>query len=68
MKCFVSFDKKKFLPYSSSQDFEFERPVETTALFSLIGAGCIVTNQWYTTVQENVQLVNSVLAGTILFR
>jgi len=51
---------------SSSQDFEFERPVETAALFSLIGAGCIVTNQWYTTVQENVQLMNTLLGGKLM--
>ena len=49
--------------YYSSQDMRFEGPVETAALLSLIGAGCILGNQWYTSVQENLKLVTRLLKG-----
>lgn len=34
-------------------------------LFSLTGVGCIVANQWYTSVERNLEQINSLIKGEV---
>lgn len=46
---------------SSSEQFALEKPLETALLMSLGGVGCIVLNQWQTSLQQNTQNMAKVL-------
>jgi len=35
----------------SEQDLHTEQPLQAAALLSLVGMGCLIGCQWYTTVQ-----------------
>ena len=47
----------------SENDFYFEGPLQTAALLSMTGVGCIVGNQWYTSISDNLKLTTSLIKG-----
>ena len=54
----VSFRRKsKIDNMKSSTDLALERPLETVALWTLAGAGSVITNQWASSFQANARLV-----------
>lgn len=42
-----------------------EQPLQEAALFSLCGVGTIITNHWATKPEENLQLLEKMLRGTL---
>jgi hypothetical protein len=44
-------------------DRQLEGPLETAALWSLAGAGCVLLNQWATSFHANRLLLDELLAG-----
>ena len=50
------------IPYSAAE-LELESPLQTAMLFSLVGTGSFVANQWHTTVQTNVEKMNAMIKG-----
>ncbi|KAM8739310.1 cilia- and flagella-associated protein 46 isoform 1-T1 [Acanthopagrus schlegelii] len=47
--------------HKSAEQFALEKPLETALLMSLGGVGCIVLNQWQTSLQQNTQNMAKVL-------
>ena len=47
----------------SGVELELEAPLQTAMLFSLVGAGCFVANQWHATVKTNVERMNAMIKG-----
>ncbi|XP_073337460.1 cilia- and flagella-associated protein 46 isoform X1 [Pagrus major] len=47
--------------HKSARQFALEKPLETALLMSLGGVGCIVLNQWQTSLQQNTQNMAKVL-------
>lgn len=48
---------------SSAGHLALEKPLETALLLSLGGVGCIVLNQWHSSLQKNTHNMDNVLDG-----
>ncbi|CAG6017918.1 unnamed protein product [Menidia menidia] len=49
----------------SGRDLTLEKPLETALLLSLGGVGCILLNQWHSSLQQNALHVATVLHGIL---
>ncbi|CAB1430488.1 unnamed protein product [Pleuronectes platessa] len=47
--------------HRSGGDFALEKPLETALLLSLCGVGCVVLNQWHSSLQHNTHNMATVL-------
>ena len=54
---------KLFNKKLSSDDLQYEQPLNASILFSLAGIKCIVSNQWSTTLTENSNKFHSIFNG-----
>ncbi|NXK66714.1 CFA46 protein, partial [Sylvietta virens] len=44
-----------------------ERPTETAMLLSLTGVGCVIATQWYTSLEENAERLESLFENLLSF-
>ncbi|NXW68805.1 CFA46 protein, partial [Hirundo rustica] len=44
-----------------------ERPTETAMLLSLTGVGCIIATQWYTSLEENAERLETLFENLLSF-
>ena len=49
----------------SAMELRLEAPLQTVMLLSLVGANCVVGNQWYTMVQVNLDKMSTMIKGKI---
>ena len=50
-------------PAHSSEELALEQPLEAAILLSLVGAGCVLTNQWRASSAANVGRMTATLKG-----
>ena len=48
----------------SAVELWLESPLQTVMLLSLVGANCVVGNQWHTTVHTNLDRMTATIQGT----
>ncbi|NXA94124.1 CFA46 protein, partial [Melanocharis versteri] len=53
--------------HKSCRRIALERPTETAMLLSLTGAGSVIATQWYTTLQENAERLETLLENLLSF-
>ncbi|NXQ48083.1 CFA46 protein, partial [Catharus fuscescens] len=53
--------------HKSCARIALERPAETAMLLSLTGAGSVVTMQWYTSLEENAERLETLLENLLSF-
>ncbi|XP_069001354.1 cilia- and flagella-associated protein 46 [Embiotoca jacksoni] len=53
--------QSNFHTHKSAGQFALERPLETALLLSMCGVGCVVLNQWNSSLQQNTHNVATVL-------
>lgn len=41
----------------------YEQPLQTAMLLSMTGVGSLLANQWYTSVEANLERTNTVIKG-----
>jgi len=51
----------------SAMELRLEAPLQTVMLLSLVGANCVVGNQWYTMVHVNLDKMSTMIKGKIQF-
>ena len=44
-------------------ELRLESPLQTAMLLSLVGANCVVGNQWHTTVHTNLDKLTTMIQG-----
>ena len=44
-------------------ELRLESPLQTAMLLSLVGANCVVGNQWHTTVHTNLDKLTEIIQG-----
>ena len=49
----------------SEQDLHTEQPLQAAALLSLVGAGCLIGCQWYTSVQISSDIMCKYISGKL---
>uniref|UniRef100_A0A8C9XZ53 Uncharacterized protein n=1 Tax=Sander lucioperca TaxID=283035 RepID=A0A8C9XZ53_SANLU len=54
--------------HKSAGQFDLEKPLETALLFSMGGVGCIVLNQWHSSLQQNTHIMANVLDNILRVR
>ncbi|XP_047198342.1 cilia- and flagella-associated protein 46 [Hippoglossus stenolepis] len=54
--------------HKSGGDFALEKPLETALLLSLCGVGCVVLNQWHSSLQQNTHNMATVLDNLLRVR
>lgn len=47
----------------SAVELWLESPLQTAMLLSLVGANCVVGNQWHTTVHTNLDRMTAMIQG-----